>query len=66
MDQLAVSFCTTKTKQQSKQQLEKNQPEPIKARVHATTKNQMVLAFFDSYVHQLHAKGENCQCPVHH
>ncbi len=48
MDESAVSFHTPESKQQSKQWLVKGSPGPIKAKVHATRKKQMVLAFFDS------------------
>jgi histone-lysine N-methyltransferase SETMAR len=48
MDESAVSFHTPESKQQSKQWLLKGSPGPIKAKVHATRKKQMVLAFFDS------------------
>jgi hypothetical protein len=48
MDELAVSFHTPETKQQSMQWLPKGQPGPVKAKVHATRTKQMVLAFFDS------------------
>ncbi len=48
MDELAVSFHTPESKQQSKQWLVKGSPGPIKAKVHATRKKQMVLAFFNS------------------
>jgi histone-lysine N-methyltransferase SETMAR len=47
MDELAVSFHTPETKQQSKQWLKKGELGPIKAKVHATRAKQMVLAFFD-------------------
>jgi histone-lysine N-methyltransferase SETMAR len=48
MDELAVSFHMPESKQQSKQWLVKGSPSLIKAKVHATRKKQMVLAFFDS------------------
>jgi hypothetical protein len=48
MDELAVSFHTPETKQQSKQWLKKGEPGLIKAKVHATRAKQMVLAFLDS------------------
>jgi hypothetical protein len=48
MDELAVSFHTPKTKQQSKQWLKNGEPGPIKAKVHATKAKQMVLAFFQA------------------
>ena len=48
MDELAVSFHTPETKQQSKQWIKKGMPGPLKAKVHATRTKQMVLAFFDS------------------
>jgi histone-lysine N-methyltransferase SETMAR len=47
MDESAVSFHTTQTKQQSKQWLVKGEPGPIKAKVHASRSKQMVLVFFD-------------------
>jgi hypothetical protein len=48
MDESAVSFHTPETKQQSMQWLPKDQPGPVKAKVHATRTKQMFLAFFDS------------------
>jgi histone-lysine N-methyltransferase SETMAR len=48
MDELAVSFHTPETKQQSMQWLPKGDPGPVKAKVHVTRTKQMVLAFFDS------------------
>jgi histone-lysine N-methyltransferase SETMAR len=48
MDESAVSFHILETKQQSMQWLPKEQPGPVKAKVHATRTKQMVLAFFDS------------------
>ena len=48
MDESAVSFHTPETKAQSKQWLPKGAPGPIKARVHASRKKQMILAFFDN------------------
>jgi hypothetical protein len=48
MDESAVSLYTPETKRQSKQWLVKGTPGPIKAKVHATRKKQMVLAFFDA------------------
>ena len=45
MDESVVCFHTPKTKQQSKQWLPKGTPGPIKARVHASRKKQMVMAF---------------------
>ncbi len=48
MDEPAVSFHIPETKQQSKQWLLKSRPEPIKAKVNATKKKQMVLAFANS------------------
>jgi len=47
MDESAVSLHTPETKAQSKQWLPKGSPGPIKARVHASRENVMVLAFFD-------------------
>jgi hypothetical protein len=48
IDESAVSFHTPESKRQSKQWHVKGSPGPIKAKVHATRKKQMVLAFFDS------------------
>ena len=48
MDESSVSFHTPKTKAQSKQWLPKGTPGPTKARVHASRRKQMVMAFFDS------------------
>jgi hypothetical protein len=48
MDETMVSYHTPETKKQSKQWVEKGQPGPIKARVHASRTKQMLLAFFDS------------------
>jgi hypothetical protein len=48
MDESAVSFHMPRTKQQSKQWLEKRTPGPIKGKVQASRTKQMVLAFFDS------------------
>ncbi len=48
MDESAVSFHMPESKQQSKQWLVKGSPGPIQAKVHATRKKQMVVAFFDS------------------
>ncbi len=48
MDESAVSFHTPETKQQSKQWLKKDEPGPIKAKIHATRAKHMVLAFFDA------------------
>lgn len=48
MDETMVSFHTPETKKQSKQWIKKGQPGPIKARVHATRKKQMVTVFFDA------------------
>ena len=47
MDESAVCFHTPETKQKSKQWLPKGTPGPVKARVHASRKKQMVFAFFD-------------------
>jgi hypothetical protein len=43
-----VSYHTPEIKKQSKQWIEKGQPGPIKARVHANRTKQMLLAFFDN------------------
>ena len=48
MDDASVAFHTPETKAQSKQWLPKGTPGPIKARVHASRRTQMVIAFFDS------------------
>ena len=48
MDESAVSFHTPETKAQSKQWLPKGTPGPLKARVAASRKKQMVFAFFDN------------------
>jgi hypothetical protein len=48
MDELMVLFRTPETKQQSKQLLEKDKLDPIKVKVHAARKKQIVLAIFDS------------------
>jgi hypothetical protein len=48
MVETMVSIHTPQTKKQSKQWFEKRKPGPIKARVHASQKKQMLLAFFDS------------------
>ena len=48
MDESAVSFHTPETKQQSKQWLPKVTPGLMKARVHASRRKQMILAFFDN------------------
>ena len=57
LDELAVSFHTPETKEQSKQRLPKGTPGPINARVHASRKKQMVMAFFNKqgsiYVHHV-------------
>ena len=47
MDESAVAF-SPETKAQSKQWLPKGTPGPLKARVQASRKKQMVFAFFDS------------------
>jgi hypothetical protein len=47
MGKTGVSFHTHETKQRSKQWLEKGKPGPIKAKVHAMRKKQMVLALFN-------------------
>jgi hypothetical protein len=47
MDESAVSFHTPETKRASKQWVEKGQPGPRKAKVHATRTKKMVLVFFD-------------------
>ncbi len=46
MDKFAVSFHTPKTKEQSKERLSKGLPGPFKAKIHATSTKQIVLAFF--------------------
>ena len=43
-----MSFHTPESKEQSKQWLPKGTPGPIKARVHASRRKEMVLAFFDN------------------
>jgi histone-lysine N-methyltransferase SETMAR len=48
MDEAMVSYHTSETKKQSKQWIEKGQPGPIKARVHASRTKQMLLVFFDN------------------
>jgi hypothetical protein len=48
MDKTRVSYHTPKTKKQSKQWIQRGQPGPLKARVHASWTKQMVVAFFDS------------------
>jgi histone-lysine N-methyltransferase SETMAR len=48
MDEAMVSYHTPGTKKQSKQWIEKGQPGPIKARVHASRTKQMLLVFFDN------------------
>ena len=47
MDESTVAFHTPETKQQSKQWLLRGTPGPLKARVHASRRKQMVMAFFD-------------------
>ncbi len=46
MDKTMVSYHTPETKKQSKQWIPKDQPGPIKARVHASRTKQMVMTFF--------------------
>ena len=46
MDESAVSFYTPETKAKSKQWLPRGVPGPIKARIHASRRKQMVMAFF--------------------
>jgi hypothetical protein len=48
MDELMVLFRIPETKQRSKQWLEKDKLDPIKAKVSAARKKQIVLAIFDS------------------
>ncbi len=48
MDESATSFHTPETKRQSKQWVKKDQPGPLKAKVHALRAKQMVLIFFDA------------------
>ncbi len=48
MDESMMSFHTPQAKQQSKQWLVKSEPGLIKAKVHASRSEQMILAFFDS------------------
>jgi histone-lysine N-methyltransferase SETMAR len=48
MDESAVSFHTLVTKRMSKQWVKKGQPDPRKAKVHATRTKKMVLVFFDT------------------
>ena len=47
MDETMVAFHTPETKQRSKQWLPKGSPAPVKAKVIASRKKQMVLSFFD-------------------
>ena len=47
MDETMVSFHTPETKERSKQWLPKGSPGPVKAKVIASRKKQMVLSFFD-------------------
>ena len=47
MDETMVSLHTPETKKRSKQWLPKGCPRPIKAKVIASRKKQMVLSFFD-------------------
>ena len=58
MDESVVAFHTPETKEQSKQWLPKGTPGPLKARVQASRKKQMVFAFFDTsgLIYQHYAK----------
>ena len=47
MDETMVSFHTPETKERSKQWLPRGSPGPVKAKVIASRKKQMVLSFFD-------------------
>ena len=47
MDESAVSYHTTETKQQSKQWVKKGSPGPIKCKTQASRVKQMVLALHD-------------------
>lgn len=48
MDETMVPFFTPETKEMSKQWLPKGSPAPTKAKVQASRKKQMVMAFFDN------------------
>jgi hypothetical protein len=48
MDEVAVSFHSPGTKQQSKKWLAKGKLGPVKAKVRVTREKQMVLGFFNS------------------
>jgi hypothetical protein len=68
MDESAVSFPRTGTKQQSKHWLPKDQPDPITAKVQASQTKQMVLAFFDSkgiIYTNYNAEGDYDGCQLH-
>ncbi len=48
MDETMVCYHTPETKRQLKQWVKRGQPGSIKAKVHASRMNQVVMAFFDS------------------
>ena len=54
LDKTIVSFYTPETKKQSKQWMKNGRPGPIKAKVYSGRTKQMVLAFFNSKVPNLH------------